>query len=181
MAGKAILLNGASSSGKSTLVRELRRVLPEPFLYFSFDHLRDCGILPMERIRSGEFDWTTMREPVFEAVHRIFSAVVDSNCNLIAEHIVENEAWRAQLAELFAGKDVFVVSVWCPLEELERREQSRGNRSVGEARRDFESCYSVMACDFQVDGRDPAESNARAIFEAWSGRSLDALTRFGRL
>ena len=63
---KIILINGASSSGKSTLARQLQQTLPIPFWHFSFDHLRDSNALPMTRIRSGEIDWSAMRPAVFD-------------------------------------------------------------------------------------------------------------------
>ncbi|MGA1600219.1 MAG: phosphotransferase-like protein [bacterium] len=37
--GNVILLNGASSSGKSTLAQDLQARLDEPFWHFSIDHL----------------------------------------------------------------------------------------------------------------------------------------------
>jgi chloramphenicol 3-O phosphotransferase len=55
--GKIILLNGASSAGKSTLARLLQQQLHEPFLHLSFDHLRESNALPMARIQNGELDW----------------------------------------------------------------------------------------------------------------------------
>ena len=41
--GKIILINGASSAGKSTLAHALQQKLPEPFLHWSFDHLRESN------------------------------------------------------------------------------------------------------------------------------------------
>jgi hypothetical protein len=60
---KIILINGASSAGKSTLARSLQQKLHEPFLHLSFDHLRESNALPMARIRNGELDWARMRLP----------------------------------------------------------------------------------------------------------------------
>ena len=62
--GKIILINGESSSGKTTLARALQKKLEEPFWHFSIDHLREAKVLPMERIKSGEFAWPAMR-PAF--------------------------------------------------------------------------------------------------------------------
>ena len=55
MSGKIILLNGASSSGKSTLATALQAQMEEPFWHFSIDHLLAVGILPQERIDSSDF------------------------------------------------------------------------------------------------------------------------------
>lgn len=169
--GKIIFLNGASSSGKTTLAKALQRALPEPFLYFSFDHFRDANILPMERILSGEFHWPSMREQVFEAFHRSAAAMAEAGCNVLVEHIIETEAWNARLKSLLADKDVFRVGIHCPLEELERRERSRGDRPIGDAKRDFETCHTFCVYDFEVDATRPAEENARAVIQAWQNRN----------
>lgn len=168
--GKVILLNGASSSGKTTLALALQDLLPEPFLHFSFDHLREGGILPMDRIKSGEFDWSGMRLAVFNAYHRCLAAMADAGCNVLADHIIETEAWRSELAALLVGTDLFVVEVFCPLEVLEARERDRGDRRIGEARRDFETCYDICDADLRVDSSAPAVVNAKLILEAWKTR-----------
>jgi chloramphenicol 3-O-phosphotransferase len=54
-AGQMILLNGASSSGKSSLARAVQATIDRPFWHISIDHLRDSGVLPSARIKSGEF------------------------------------------------------------------------------------------------------------------------------
>jgi chloramphenicol 3-O phosphotransferase len=70
VSGKIILINGASSAGKTTLSRALQNKLEEPFWHFSIDHLREGRVLPMERIKSGEFAWPAMRPAFFEGFHR---------------------------------------------------------------------------------------------------------------
>ena len=48
--GRIILLNGASSSGKTVLARALRDRIENPFWHLSIDHFRDSGALPIARI-----------------------------------------------------------------------------------------------------------------------------------
>jgi len=79
--GKIILINGASSAGKSTLARSLQQKLREPFLHLSFDHLRESNALPMARIRNGELDWTLMRPAVFDGFHRCLPAFAKAGNN----------------------------------------------------------------------------------------------------
>jgi chloramphenicol 3-O phosphotransferase len=139
--GKIMLINGASSAGKSTLARALQQKLHEPFLHWSFDHLRESHALPMARIRDGELEWARMRPAVFDGFHRCLSALAGAGNNLIADHIIEQEHWLADLIQLLAPFDVFFVGVHCPLPELERRERQRGDRRPGEARRDFDRVH----------------------------------------
>lgn len=178
--GKVILLNGASSSGKTTIAIELQRLLPEPFLHFSFDHLRDGNILPMERIRSGEFRWCEMRPAVFETYHRTLAAMAESGCNVLADHIIESEDWRAQLQGLLQPFDVFIVAVKCPPDVLQSRELQRGDRKIGDALRDVETCYDYCRHDLTVDSSLPAPQNAKLIIEHWLGRVPELLSRFRR-
>lgn len=170
MAGKVILLNGASSSGKSTIARTLQGSIAEPFWHISIDHLREAGVLPMGRIRNGEFPWAELREGFFEGFHRSLPAYASAGNNLIVEHIVETTSWRDRLLALLSGLDVFFVGVHTPLAELLRREASRGDRPRGDAKRDFETCHQGLAYDLEVDGSAPPERNALAIIAAWQAR-----------
>jgi chloramphenicol 3-O phosphotransferase len=176
--GNILFLNGASSSGKTTIALELQKQLPEPFIHWSFDHFRNAGMLPMDRIRSGEFKWAEMREAVFDAFHRSLRAMAEAGCNVLAEHIIETEAWRATLQGLLGEIDVFIVAVRCPLDELERRERQRGDRPIGDALRDAATCYGFCKHDFEVDSSLPADENAQLIIQSWLSRDVCKLSRF---
>ena len=58
--GKIIIINGPSSSGKTTLALALQKQLDVPFIRFSFDLFLEHNILPMEQIRKGIFSWDLM-------------------------------------------------------------------------------------------------------------------------
>ena len=168
--GKIILINGASSSGKSTLARQLQQTLPIPFWHFSFDHLRDSDALPMARVRSGEFDWSAMRPAVFDGFHRCLPVLAETGNNLIVDHIIENEMWMWDLVKLLAGLDVFFVGVHCPLPELERRERARGDRRVGEARTDYQVVHGFAEYDLEIDSMQPCQTNVNTLVDAWECR-----------
>ena len=96
-ARRIILLNGASSSGKSTLARGLQAALDEPFWNLSIDHLNAAGVLPKARIKSGEFPWPRLRPQFFDGFHRCLPVLAEAGNNLIVEHIVETAAWMQSL------------------------------------------------------------------------------------
>lgn len=169
--GKIILLNGASSSGKSTLAAALQNTLDEPFWHYSIDHLIAAKILPSARIKSGEFAWPSLRAQFFEGFHRTLPALAGAGNHLIIEHIVETQAWMTRLLELLSGHDVFFVGLHCPLDELERRERARGDRRIGEAKADFETTHTFCRYDFEVDTTQPVNDNARAVINAWKARA----------
>lgn len=175
--GKIILLNGASSSGKSSLARAVQAQIEEPFWHISIDHLRDSGVLPTARIRSGEFQWAAMRDAFFEGFEQSLLAYLRCGNNLIVEHIMESRNWLLRLARLLEGQDVFFVGLHCDLAELERREIARGDRKVGDARRDFHQIHSYCRYDLELDSAVPPEVNAGRLIAAWRARTAPSAFR----
>ena len=171
MAGKIIFVNGASSSGKSTLCAALQAVLPEPFWHFSIDHIRDAGILPMERIRHGDFNWQEMRPAFFDGFHRCLPALAGAGNNLVVEYVVETEAVFHDILHLLRPFDVFFVGVHCPLDELERREAARGDRRIGSARQDYETTHQFITYDVEVFSENALTGNVAALIAAWERRT----------
>jgi chloramphenicol 3-O phosphotransferase len=171
LSGKIILLNGASSCGKSTLARGLQQKLDPPFWHFSIDHLFAARVLPQARIDAGEFPWTGLRDSFLDGFHRCLPALAGAGNNLIVEHIIEEESWMPRLLRLLGSFDVFFVGIHCPLPELERRERERGDRRIGDARTDFAITHTFAAYDVEVDATLPAERNVGSIIAAWRKRS----------
>ena len=169
--GHVILLNGASSAGKSTLAQALQRRLPLPFWHYSIDHLKAVRILPQARIDSGEFPWAAQREQFFEGFHNSIRAFAIAGNHLIVEHIVETQVWMDRLLKLLEGVDVFFVGLHCPLEELERRELRRGDRRIGEARADFEVTHGFGRYDYECSMTDEPDAIAACVADAWARRS----------
>ena len=154
MGGRIILLNGASSSGKSTLARQVQAGLDAPFLHLSSDQLVDGGALPRRREAAGPFNWIdAMRPRFFDGFHRCIPAMAAAGNDLIVDHIIEYAAWRAQLSELLAGLDVFLVGVHCDVGELERRERARGDRRTGEGREHLSEnrIHELGPYDYELD------------------------------
>jgi chloramphenicol 3-O phosphotransferase len=164
-----IFLHGASSSGKSTLARALQAKLPEPFWHYSIDHLRDSGVLPSARIKGGDFAWRDMRAAFFDGFHRSVAAFADAGNNIILEHILDTPGWREQLARLLALHDVLFVGLHISVDELNRREQARGDRPAGSAEADYYSIHRGLRYDLEVRSDADLDANVAAILAAWSG------------
>lgn len=164
--GRLILVNGASSAGKSTLCRALQGALPLPFLHFSPDLFLFGEVLPPPRVR----DWAAQRPQVFEGFHRCLPALLDAGNNLVVDHIIETPEMWAQLRELLAGYDVFLIGLRCPVEELERRERARGDRRLGDARRDAGTVHTFTPYDLELDCTAPLEENVGKVVRGWEGR-----------
>jgi chloramphenicol 3-O phosphotransferase len=169
-----IFLNGASSSGKTTLGRALQRILDHPFLYFSSDQLVEAQILPLvDRTEADEeWAWKVVRPRFFAGFHGCIAAFAGAGNPLIVEHVLEFQSWLDDCVRLLAAFDVFFVGVHCPLEELERRERARGDRDRGEGRSHLEEgVHSWGPYDFEVDTSiySPGES-AQLIKTAHAAR-----------
>jgi chloramphenicol 3-O phosphotransferase len=173
-----IFLHGASSSGKSTIARLLQSRIEIPFWHVSIDHLRDAGVLPLARFRSGDFDWQAARPIFFEGFHASLAAYADAGNNLILEHILDHEAWLPVLIRQFARHDVLFVAVHCPLEILSEREKARGDRPVGSARRDFETIHVGRIYDLELQSTDGTERNVDKVLAGW--RSPIRISEFSK-
>lgn len=168
--GNIIIINGPSSAGKTTLARAVQNQFDIPFLHFSFDVFREQPVLPMDQINNGTFSWQSMRPAVFKGIHQCVPALATAGNNVIFDHIIETPAWLAELVDLLAGLDVFLVGLHCSLAELERRERQRGDRGRGEARTDLGTVHSFMSYDLELNSEKPAEDNARRLIAAWRRR-----------
>ncbi|MEZ4513893.1 MAG: AAA family ATPase [Chloroflexota bacterium] len=166
--GKIILINGASSAGKSTLARAVQQQFPLPLLHISFDLFIDGDILPKPQIRDGTFSWQAMRPTVFDGYFRCWAALALAGNHLVIDHIIETEASLRYILQLLAGIDVFFVALHCSLEELERREEARGDRRSGDARTDLAIVHRYTRYDLELhsDKATVAENVVRLI-AAW--------------
>ncbi|WP_105381774.1 chloramphenicol phosphotransferase CPT family protein [Neorhizobium alkalisoli] len=162
-----IFLHGASSSGKSTIAKKLQARIEKPFWHISIDHLRDSGVLPSSRFRTGEFIWANARKAFFDGFHASLAVYADAGNDLILEHILDTEGWLETLDNLLRHHDVFFVAVHCPLEVLTEREKARGDRPVGSAKRDYEAVHVGKTYDIELNSADGADANVERLLAAW--------------
>jgi chloramphenicol 3-O phosphotransferase len=177
--GRIILLHGASSSGKSTLSKEIQRVLHEPFLHFASDYL--AFGLPQRRERKGPFRWWgNVRPRFFDGFQQCIATLAGAGNDLIVDHIIEFVEWRADLARILEGFDVFLVGVHCSLDEIDRRERSRRDRKAGEGRSHIEDdrihTFGPYDCEVDTTNRQPADVAAEVV-ERWRCRTDSVLFR----
>lgn len=178
VASRVILLNGGSSSGKSSLAVAIQAVLPAPFLRLSPDLLRP-GIPRVLDDQGRRMSWWTVARPKFFAGFvGAVAAMSAAGNDLIVDVILETAWHRQQVAQSLAGHDLYVVGVHCDPAEIERREIQRGDRPLGEGRADLEQLriHDLGGYDLDVDttGREPADL-AAGIVAAWNTRRTSVL------
>jgi chloramphenicol 3-O phosphotransferase len=159
--GNIILLNGVSSSGKSTLCKELVKLLPNYF-HFSIDDF-DIVIEKMED-RENERLIPIETEYFF---HRSIAMFSDRGVNLIIDQILHNTFTTEDCFKALHDYPVLFVGVHCPLEELERREQARGDRTIGQAKHQLQYVHKNEIYDIEVNTfKENMESCAKRIADA---------------
>lgn len=149
------------------MARAVQEAIEKPFWLFSIDHLRDAGVLPSQRIRSGEFSWSEMRDPFFDGFHRSLAAFAGAGNNLIVEHILDTPHWITDLKDILAPFDVFFVGLHCDLAELQRREMERADRAIGSAEQDFKTVHVGRVYDIELNGQADCDENAAQLLEQW--------------
>ena len=164
MSGRIIMLNGTSSSGKTTLARALRPKLPASFCYYASDQLADAGFRPLEPAARA-----AGREAFFDAFHRSIPAMAAAGLDLLVEHIVEEQQWADDLVALLAGLDVFWVGVHASADVITAREVARGNRMIGEAAYHLKT-HAFCRYDFEVVTTRPLDEITTKIAAAWDDR-----------
>jgi chloramphenicol 3-O phosphotransferase len=171
-----ILLNGTSSSGKSTIAKKMQKQSEIPFWHFASDQFVEIGMLPERKNDGGLFDWRVNRPKFFDGFQRCIQALADADNNLIVEHLLETKGWFDYLQANLSQHDMFFVGVHCPLDILRKREQQRGDRYIGEAEYHLKHVHSFSQYDYEIDSsaQSPEES-AKIILARWQKRGKSKL------
>lgn len=167
----ALVLNGGSSSGKSTLARCLQDELPGYWLRLGVDTLIEAAPPRLLRVGDGlEFgaDGSVTPGRAFTSVETHWmagvAAVVRSGGKvLIEDNFVSGpqaqERWRHALAEVATGW----IGVRTPAVVAAERERNRADRTPGMAAKQAESVHLGITYDLEVDttSAPPAELAAQ--------------------
>lgn len=158
--GKIIFLNGVSSSGKSMLANELVQLMPNYF-HMSIDDF-DLFIEKMED-RENNHLIPVETEYFF---HRTIAMFSDRGINVVVDHILHDNFTSEDCFKTLVDYPVLFVGVHCPLEELERRERARGDRNIGQAKRQLEYVHKIEMYDIEVNTLlESVEESSNRIIE----------------
>ncbi len=170
--GTILLLNGTSSSGKTSLVKALQTLLPEPFLDAGLD--RFLWMLPKRYLDRPLWDNVlglateagAAGRQLATGMHHAIAELSRRGCHVVADHVLVEPAWVEECARLFHDLPAWLVGVHCPLAVLEERERARRDRTLGQAAAQFPRVHAHGVYDVEVDtSRQPPEECARQIIE----------------
>ncbi|WP_031070370.1 chloramphenicol phosphotransferase CPT [Streptomyces sp. NRRL WC-3742] len=169
-----IILNGGSSSGKSSIARCLQDLLPDPWLHLGADTL--VAALPPRLVGGGEGiggvedgDGTVSVGPAFAALDAAWTLGVAAMARagahiLVDEVFLGTTASQARWRDALAGLSVLWVGVHCSPAVAASREAARGDRVTGMAAAQAHLVHEGVTYDLTVDtSRAAPQDCARAI------------------
>jgi len=187
--GTIIILNGTSSSGKTSIVKALQSVLEEPYVDAGLDKF--LWMLPDRYLERPLWDDVlgladragSVGHRLVAGMHQAIAAIAIAGNNVIADHVLVEPAWLQQCASLFCTLPAFFVGVRCPLEIVEQREQARRNRTWGQARAQIDLVHAHGVYDLEVDTSicNPKECALKIKARLQTGDSPDAFKRLKQL
>ena len=178
---KIVILNGTSSSGKTSLARAIQRLANGPVLRvsmddflqmmpprfandddaFSFRLIPDATPAEVE-IGTGSYGAALMR-----GMRASVAALADQGLNLVVDDVMLGADDQHHYREVLAEHAVTFVAVRCALETAEQRERDRGDRDIGMARWQFTRVHAGRDYDLEVSTDDVSpDEGARLVLGA---------------
>jgi chloramphenicol 3-O phosphotransferase len=169
---RVVLLNGASSAGKTTLAtafRDQRAAVGDFWLLIGIDDFLaklptdwksaglECGAFAADGIR---FEVTpdgaavrvgTLGRQLLRAYQAAVAAVARAGLNVIVDEVVIDQTSWNDWATTLAGLNVDWVGIRCAAEVAEERNQLRGNRFAGLARAQTVTAHQYATYNFEID------------------------------
>jgi chloramphenicol 3-O phosphotransferase len=175
-----IVLNGGSSSGKSTLATNLQERLDGVWLTLGIDDLiralshgpRDTGaggtleitsdgsVLVGEGFRAAELAW-------YEGL----AAIARAGLGVIVDDVFLGGGASHRLQAAFEGLAVLWVGVRCEVAVAEAREVRRADRTIGLARDQCERVHQGVRYDMVVETSHATADDCGAAIVAWMEES----------
>jgi chloramphenicol 3-O phosphotransferase len=177
-----IVLNGGTSSGKSSLAACLQEQLDGTWLALGIDDLiRALSHGPLDTSAGGTFELTAEGSVVVNDAFRAaelawfdgLAAMARAGARLIVDDVfLSGAASQERLRSALGGLSVLWVGVRCDVAVAEARERRRGDRYIGMARDQAERVHRGVHYDTVVETDDRAPSDcARAIVTFMASRS----------
>jgi chloramphenicol 3-O phosphotransferase len=196
--GHIIVLNGASSAGKSTLAKALQTLLPDPYLHVGIDTV--VFALPKRYLNPPlwqeifQYTWPPAESSdglVIEAgprghqlmagLHHAVAALAHTGNNVIVDHVLIEPRWVQECAQVLGAFPALFVGVYCPLAVVEQRERDRQDRTLGQARAHITKVHAHGLYDLTVDTSQgtPEECAAQILAHVQPGQRSSAFIKLG--
>ncbi|MCG2592895.1 chloramphenicol phosphotransferase CPT family protein [Ramlibacter sp. XY19] len=179
---RIIVLNGASSSGKTSLAKAMQQQSDAPLHHVQLDAFR-----AMEP--PGYWDGWEQRDEIDRQAMMsalcgaMFAAVLQYSRHgqqTILDVALTNPQARRLLVDHLQGWPAYLVGVHCSPAELDRRELQRGDRKIGLAASQLDWLHARMLYDVEIDtiGKPPEDLAIELLAQL---RDCPTPTALGRL
>lgn len=173
---KLIVLNGPSSSGKSSIAAAVQGLSTVPAVHIGADLMR-C-LVPQRHL--PYVPWPELdggKHLAFaQAVHRSASAFFEEGFTVVLDHGLYPPQWLRSCCEVLAAHRPLLVHVTCPPDELARREAGRGDRPAGLAQQLAPRIHRHGICDIALDSSQaPPKMLAAQLLAQYDALPRDAM------
>lgn len=162
MKKQVILLNGPSSSGKSTLARALNELILK-------ERGEEYGIVSIDDFMKISERETIYEDDVFDISGDMCKGASELLLTLpgvTIDHVITSERIFRQLEEAMRPYSLHLIRIACPLEVLLEREKSRGDRCIGSAEASFTYLFPKDGYELTVNTHETTPAKcAKKIFE----------------
>lgn len=156
-----IILNGASSAGKTIISNELFKLFLNKPVITGFD-----DILDRQNAQSSFWDRLTrhlnsnFRVNTFRKLHEEILEHLEADCNVVVDTAIMENIVLKDLSDKLSDQQAFFIGVKPPLEISEKWEKQRGDRPIGQARKHYDLIHQHGIYDLVVDTSQltPAEA-----------------------
>ncbi|HYF75926.1 MAG TPA: hypothetical protein VD973_02250 [Symbiobacteriaceae bacterium] len=176
MTGTILVLNGTSSSGKTTLLKAFQNLMDEPYVDAGLDKF--LFMLPKRFLNDAGY-WQQVMEPtrsgpiglqLIAGMHRSIAALAATGNHVVADHVLIDPRWLRDCAEVMAPLPAYLIGVRCPLAVVEQRERDRKDRTLGQARQQYDLVHAHGIYDFEVDTSAAGPDEAARALQAFLAR-----------
>jgi|SRR5579862_763484 chloramphenicol 3-O phosphotransferase len=148
-----IIINGCASAGKTSIIKEMQKLHDKPLLHvgidrfwaiipdqykeygskahegYLFSQTVDVDNNPIVHVKKGSFG-----EQIAATMPQVIKCFSDCGHDVAVDTIFTDDVQLCNYVKVLQEHTVYFVGIVCELQELERREKQRGNRSLGLAR-----------------------------------------------
>ncbi len=144
----SIILNGTSSSGKSSIARAIQMQASVPYIHLQVDML--LGAIPWSnKVVTENLD--ECFQTCINNFHRALPILITPPFFGIIDTAILREDKYMECLDSMGDLRYITVGVHCPVEVVTRRELDRGDRKIGLAASQFERVHSNRMYDIEVD------------------------------